>query len=139
MIKYVKDHSGPIKSRISDAPVVGLLDWDSRSKVSRLERPFEANDPFLARAWPDSAFNPLLGSTFRGIERHFSDRLIGLAEGQGAVIARTKAGVCSVEADQYGALKQLLHRIIVQNGLQTSDLTHCRGFLRKMLTTCGAM
>jgi hypothetical protein len=138
VIRYVKDNSGPIKSRGSDAPVVVLLDWDARNKVSRLERPFEANDPVFAQAWPNSAFNPLVGPTFKGIERHYSDRLISLAEAQGAVIARTKAGVCSVETEQYGALKRLLHDIIAQNGLQTSDLAHCRQFLREVLTICGA-
>ena len=138
VIRYVKENSGPIKSKSSDAPVVVLLDWDSGNKVSRLARPFEAHDPFFALAWPASAFNPLLGSTFRGIERHYSDRMIGLAEAQGAVIARTKQGVCSVAGDQYDALKRLLYDIIVQTGLQTSDLTHCRAFLRELLATCGA-
>ena len=29
--------------------------------------------------WPDTAFNLKLGVTFKGIERHMSDRLIGEA------------------------------------------------------------
>jgi energy-coupling factor transporter ATP-binding protein EcfA2 len=138
VIRYVRDNSGPIKSRASETPVAVVLDWDSASKATRLARPFAKSDPFLAFAWPASAFNPLLGPTFRGIERHYSTRLIELAESQGAVIARTAKGVCSVESAEYGALKRLLHDIIVQTGLQPKDLTHCRAFLRGVLEACGA-
>jgi 5S rRNA maturation endonuclease (ribonuclease M5) len=50
VIKYVKDNSGPIKSRSDDAPVIVLLDWDSDSKLPKLTRLFAASDPFRALA-----------------------------------------------------------------------------------------
>jgi predicted ATPase len=139
LIRYVKDSASAIKTRPSDAPVVALLDWDSAGKRTRLTRPFESSDPFLGLAWPDSAFNPLLGPTFRGIERHYSDRLIALTEAQGAVIARTAKGVCSVDADRYGDLKRQLYDIVVESGLQPVDLAHCRPFLEDLLRQVSAL
>jgi hypothetical protein len=138
VIRYVKDNAGAIKSRGGDAPVIVLLDWDSANKLPRLIRPFASDDPFLGLAWPKSAFNPLLGPTFRGIERHYSDRLIALVEAEGAVIARTGAGKCTVESDQYGDLKRLLHDIIGRTGLQSADVAHCRTFLQEVLQKAGA-
>jgi hypothetical protein len=139
VIKYVKDNSGPIKSRSDDAPVIVLLDWDSDNKLPKLTRLFAASDPFRAMAWPASAFNPQLGPTFRGIERHYSDRLVTLGEANGAEIARTAKGVCIVAPDHYGAFKRLMYEIIARDGLKPADLTHCRTFLRELLGKCGAI
>ena len=112
---------------------------DSDSKLPKLTRLFAASDPFRALAWPASAFNPQLGSTFRGIERHYSDRLVSLGEANGAEIARTAQGVCSVAPDHYGAFKRLMYEIVARDGLKPADLTHCRAFLRELLGTCDAI
>jgi hypothetical protein len=138
VIQYVRDNASAIKARSKDAPVVVLVDWDADSKLAQLKRPFGPDDPFAALAWPSSAFNPKLGPTFRGIERHYSDRLIAEAESRGADIARNNQGMCVATPQSYGETKRILHKIVAEGGLEPSDLDFSRVFLQDLVAACGA-
>lgn len=129
---YIKANSLAIKSRLKDAPVIVILDWDARNKKDSFEKLFSTSDPFKVIDWPDTALNPKLGKSFRGIERTYSDRLIALAENKGMSIARTKDDICSVESDQYEKIKDILDEI-VREELTEADLVHAKDFIKTVL------
>lgn len=134
--RYVRENARAIKARSSDAPVVVVLDWDAANKVGAFGRSFDDDDPFSVLAWPDAAFNPNLNDTFRGIERHFSDRMIGKAEEKGANIFRNNEGVCSVATNEYGQVKNALNEVVLE-GLEEGDLAHAEGFINEIVEKLG--
>jgi hypothetical protein len=136
--RYIKSNAPVIRSRRPEAPVVVVLDWDAAAKAERLRRLFTTTDPCKVLVWPDTTFNPNLGNSFKGIERHFSDRIIQESEGRGVTVFRSATGVCSIERDNYGQAKQTMHEIVKQ-GLQAADLAHARAFLEEILRSAGAI
>jgi hypothetical protein len=138
LLSYIRENAGVIRARTADSPVVVLLDWDAAARVPTFAKLFSSTDPFRVLAWDAAEANPTLGPSFRGIERFFPDRLIDAAEAEGYPIARTAKGVCSVEKDNYGALKRWLSEKVAAEGLTTDDLTFAEPSLRRLLGACGA-
>lgn len=136
LTQYLKEHKEAVKARRGDARLLVVLDWDAASKKGELEKPFLRADPITIVVWPQDALNPKLGGSFRGIERSFSDRLIRLAESQGADVATNRRGVRFVERETYGDVKKKLNTL-VKNDLTTKDLEHCQSFLESLLTLVG--
>lgn len=136
-IKYLKTNKDVIAARPSDAPVVLIVDWDSRNKVENAQAAFAPGSPGSVLAWPDTALNPKLGKSFKGVERSYPDRLIALAIAQDAEIAAKKDGTYVADKDSYGATKQLLS-LIVESGLEPGDLIHAEAFLREVLRKADA-
>jgi predicted ATPase len=130
--KYVKANAAAIKARSQDAPVVVVLDWDASNKVDQFKKPFDVADPLTAIAWPDSTFNPTLNKSFRGIERHYSDRMIDEAQSRGATIYCSPQGVRSVVPDEYEEVKRVLNDIVLE-GLEKGDVQYAEPFLRTIL------
>jgi predicted ATPase len=135
---YVKDNAGAIKARPKDSPVVVVLDWDAATKTNLFTKHFNGADPLKALGWPESALNPLLGKSFRGIERCYSDRLIAEAEKRGVSIARKQDGTCVIQPDEYAKAKEVLADV-VSEGLQVDDLAHARPFLEEILKAAGVL
>jgi hypothetical protein len=138
LYNYVRDNAQAIKCRRRDSPVIVVLDWDARGKATAYEKLFASDDPFKVLAWTDATFNPKIGKSFHGIERHYSNRLIKKAEDDGARIAWAKDGICTVEREDYGKVKELLHEI-VKTDLKESDLANARPFIEEVLRTVGAL
>ncbi len=138
VFRYVKSNVAAIKSRRPEAPVIVVLDWDAANRADRFRRLFTEIDPAKVLVWPETAFNPILGNSFKGIERHFSDRIIQEGETRGVTVFRSPAGVCSIERDNYGQAKQTFHEIVKQ-GLQVTDLAYARAFVEEILRTAGAI
>jgi len=135
--RYIKSNVAAIRSRRREAPVLVVLDWDAASKEERFRRLFTDTDPARVLVWPETAFNPHLGTSFKGIERHFADRIIQESERRGVTVYRSGAGICSIERGHYGDAKRILYEI-VREGLQDADLAHARNFLEGMLRTAGS-
>jgi hypothetical protein len=133
---YVKENTKAIKSRRKEAPVIVILDWDSAKKTKQFERLFNPDEPFKVFAWPDTACNPNLNRSFKGIERYFSDRMIEEAENKDAPIYKNRREICSVHSEEYGQVKSILNKIVGQ-GLTQDDLQYSRGFLEDILRTVG--
>lgn len=138
LLAYVKQNAAAIRARAYDSPVIVVLDWDASTKAPAFEKPFSASDPYKVTVWSEGNANPMLGASFRGIERFYPDRLVEAAESAGFPIARTASGVASIESSQYGALKQWLNAQVAAEGLTAGDLGHAESFLRDLLTACGA-
>ncbi len=140
---YLRENAAALRVRRPDSPVVVILDWDARGK----EAAFRAIAPNLSTyrvvAVPDSALNPKLGKTFRGVERSFPDRLIHEAETvakpEGIEFSVTRSsGVYSADKDTYGRVKEILNQQ-VKRGLQESDLVHVRPFIEEVLKSVDAL
>jgi energy-coupling factor transporter ATP-binding protein EcfA2 len=132
LLDYVKNNLKAIRSRRQDAPVIIVLDWDSAKKTKQFQKLFGTGDPFKVLAWPNRSFNPKLGKTFHGVERYFSDRMIQEVEDRGGQIYRNRKGICSVQSEEYGEIKNMLNGI-VNEGLKEEDIVHARDFIREIL------
>jgi hypothetical protein len=136
--RYVRSNIQPIKARRKDAPVLAVLDWDSASKKEGFSKLFGATDPFAVTVWPESSFNPRLSKSFRGIERHFSDRMVLQARRKASdLFFKSSKGVWSVQPSEYGKVKQLLFDVVT-DGLDEEDFIHARNFIEETLRLAGA-
>jgi hypothetical protein len=137
--RYVRAHASTIQARRTDAPIIVVLDWDSAKKVDTIRRLLPTRAAFDVLAWPDRLCNPRLNNTFRGIERYYSDRLISLAEQQGATIYRSSSGECSVARDEYNSKVKKILSEEVKKGLSEEDLIHSKEFLLQVLRSACAL
>lgn len=131
-ISYLRKNRDAIAARPAEAPVVLVIDWDSRTKEASANSAFLPGSPARAAVWPDTALNPKLGRSFKGIERSYSERLIKLAMEGGAEIASKADGTYLAEKDSYGATKQLLSELVSKQ-LSKEDLVHAEGFILDVL------
>lgn len=131
-VSYIRKHKEVIAARPADAPVLLVIDWDSRGKEESANAAFVHGGPGSAVAWPDTALNPKLGRSFKGVERSYSDRLITLAMDQGAEIALKRDGSYVADKDSYGATKQLLSGLVDAH-LEKDDLGHAESFVLDLL------
>ena len=132
--QYIKLNASAIKTRAAFAPVVVLLDWDSRKSANEFKKPFSASDPYKVFTWPDGAFNPNLGRAFRGIERHMSDRIINKADSIAHIIATKHDGTKTIPRDaDYEQFKKAVFRVVEQ-GITVRDLVFVKAFLEEMLS-----
>lgn len=137
LYRYVKSNIQPIKARRKDAPVIVVLDWDSASKKETFAKLFTTNDPFKVLAWPESSFNPKLSKSFRGIERHFSDRMIRQARKEAPdLFFRSAKKIWSVQSGDLGKVKEILFEC-VQEGLEEEDFNYARSFVEETLAAAG--
>lgn len=134
--KFINDNASVIKARFSDAPVVVILDWDTQNKGKGINRKFSGNDHLRLFTWPESSFNDNLDESFRGIERHFSDRMIESAKQNGARILRDEKGVYSVTPTDFPEAKKILNEV-VREGLKKEDIAHAKDFIIEIFRNLG--
>jgi energy-coupling factor transporter ATP-binding protein EcfA2 len=134
---YIKANVQAIKNRQADAPVVVVLDWDAASKKQEFEKILASGDPYKVLVWPESAFNPKLGKTFRGIERSYPDRIIQEGEKAGLHLYRDLSGVCSVDQGEYKTSGKKTLCNIVRRGLKSEDLVHAQKFVEEIPSAAG--
>jgi predicted ATP-dependent endonuclease of OLD family len=133
--QYIKANASAIKTRGGSAPVIVLLDWDSAKKAEEFKKGFQADDPYRIEVWPENAFNPKLGRSFHGIERHMSDRIIDAADHAAKIIAKKRDGTKVIPRDaDYENFKTEVHKV-VEKGILQKDLSHVKEFLKKLLAS----
>jgi hypothetical protein len=132
MLSYVKANAAAIRTRLPEAPLVIVLDWDSASKKPEFEKHLRGTDRAKVLVWPDSTFNPHLGTAFHGLERHLSDRLI--LEAGKELVGTKPDGTLTIAKDELGVLKSKVLSLL-QNGIQLSDLEHARPFIAELIQT----
>jgi predicted ATP-dependent endonuclease of OLD family len=132
MLRYIKTNAGAVRMRAPDAPVIVLLDWDSEKKKNEFLQPFHSEDPFHVLVWPQTAFNPKLGATFRGIERHMPDRFIAGADVGIGIVATKPDGTFMVERREYPALKEKIFSM-VEKDLKAEDLIFVAPFIKQIM------
>jgi len=134
LLRYVKANASVIKMRVLSAPVIIVLDWDSESRKSSFANLFKPEDPFHVLAWPSSTFNPTLGPSFKGIERHMSDRIVTEADRDLKVVAKKPDGTLVVTPGEYAKLKERISTV-VQAGLTLEDILFAKPFLERITAT----
>lgn len=134
---FLKASAAAIRNRRRDAPVVVVLDWDASRKKAEFEKIVRDSAVYKVLAWPESATNPRLRPSFRGVERAYPDRIIEAAIAEGASIGKDKRGQYMVESQNYDSIKSQLAGI-VRKGLTEDDIVHCKDFLREILSAAGA-
>lgn len=134
LLRYVKANSNAIRMRVANAPVVVVLDWDSEAQRNNFAQLFKPEDPFRVLVWPLTSFNPLLGASFKGIERSMSERLIREADQQLGIVAQKTDGTLVVTPQEYPKLKERIYRIVTRN-IAEQDLTFARPFIEEIIRT----
>jgi len=132
LLQYIRANAAAIKARVTDAPVIILLDWDAAKKEVEFKKSFGPSDPCKVLVWPETAFNPKLGKAFHGIERHMSDRIVDRADSVAKVLGTKKDGSRTVSRDDYGAFKEEVFKV-VKKGLKLKDLQYSKAFLDSLL------
>lgn len=130
--RYLKTHVRQIRARSPKAPVIVILDWEDASKRAGVEAIVPQPSPYKVLVWPDSAANPRLGPTFRGIERFYSDRLIDEAIERKAAIGVAASGELIPDVAKYEDTKKILGGL-VQAQLLAEDLAFARRFLQSIV------
>ncbi len=133
LLQFLKVNSGLLRVRIADAPVLVLLDWDSKGKKREFEKICD-DGAYQVHVWPDTSFNPSLGASFHGIERHMSDRIIDLANENCGLVGTTTDGKKIVEHSKYGEFKSATHKV-VNFALFLEDLEFVNSFLKTIIQT----
>jgi len=135
LLGYVRDHSDAIRSRGKDAPVLVVLDWDSKSKEKEFRKGFGSDDPYHVDTWPAEKCNPKLGATFRGIERFYSSRIIKEAIARNArILEDPRQNIYEVGKDDYGTVKRIC-KDVIEEGLEQEDLEFAKDFLQNIVHT----
>lgn len=131
--QYVKANASAIKTRATSAPVVVLLDWDSARKAEEFKKGFTPSDPYQVEVWPDTTFNPKLGKSFHGIERHMPERIINEADQTAKIIAIKQDGTKAIPKDaDYDRFKAEVCKV-VKKGITEQDLVHVKDYLEKLI------
>jgi hypothetical protein len=131
---YLKYPARAIRTRLREAPIIVLLDWDSASSRKEFEKYVPAKHGAVL-AWSSTAFNPRLHKSFRGIERHLSDRIIDEADRSTSVLMHRRDGTLAVSPDEYERFRTAVFGV-VENGLQRSDLVFAESFLKEVIRAC---
>lgn len=135
--KYIKENADAIQARTDNAPVIVVLDWDSRGKLDGFRKLIKSSAPYHVLAWPDDALNPNLGTSFHGIERALPDRIIKKAIRSGADIGTKTDGQFIVQRDDYSNVKNTLAKLVAK-GLRAPDFREARTFILEILDAAGA-
>jgi len=135
---YIKSNVQPIKSRRTGAPVIILLDWDSKKEKEKFKKLLTSNDPYKVFVWPESDGNPELDNSFRGIERFFSTRIIDIGKTSGARIQKLVNGSYLIKNEDKENVKKILNDVVKEN-LQEEDLLFSRTCIENILKYVGAI
>jgi energy-coupling factor transporter ATP-binding protein EcfA2 len=128
LLKYIKANQSALRTRV--APAIIVIDWDSASKKPEFEK-YLVKVPFCkVLVWSASTFNPELSETFRGLERHLSNRIINAADN--GAIATKPDGIKIISGDELGSFKKRVLQAL-DAGIQVEDLEHSRPFIDEIL------
>jgi len=134
ILGYIKGCRSAIRSRTKSSPVVILLDWESRKMDEFKKLTKGLDDRLLIFQCPENGVNPKLDKSFAGMERFYSDRLIGIADGKCPNKIATKSnGIKSIHPTDYEDVKRTLYEEIKANGLVPDDIVHIRSFIADVI------
>lgn len=134
LLKYLKENKQAISCRDDNAPIVVLLDWDSRSLNSYKSLSEETKNKLMVFQWPSDGVNPRISKNFRGIERFYSVRLINIADRkEHGKIGKTTDNRYTIHSDDYGAIKKILYEEISIKGIKMKDIQFAKPFIEDVL------
>lgn len=119
-MSYVRKNSKFISRRLPEAPFVVLVDWEvAPTKVTQLRSAYGQGGPNRVLQVGAELANPVLGESFRGIERFYPSSVLRSAhdDGELAIAFPSRSGaVWSVSADELdGAKGSLMQRVLSES------------------------
>jgi AAA15 family ATPase/GTPase len=130
--RFIQANAEAISMRSEKSLVIILLDWDAVDKVPDFQNILGTIPSYIVLAWNEQDANPKLHSSFKGIERFFSDRIIEDAiRINPNLVAVRPDGMKCVQSGDLGRLKNILHGII-RNGLQETDCVFANSMLNRL-------
>jgi hypothetical protein len=131
--KFLRFNKNVIKLRIKEAPIIVMIDWDSKAKLTNYKKICEDGDPYHVIEWPPEAFNPSLNHLFKGLERSMSDRIIAKANKEANVIGITATDDMTFSPEDYNKrLKPAINKV-VNEGLILDDLLYVKHLINKVI------
>jgi hypothetical protein len=139
LLEFVRANRDAIATRLSSAPIVVVLDWDSEKKRGEFTKGIPVKAPFSVIAWKADQANPRLNKAFGGIERFLSDRIIdAAAKVAPKAIGRIEGGGLTAIRDEYQSYKAACNAV-VKGGIVASDLKHANGLLSELKTAIASV
>ncbi len=136
LLDFTRGYADDIKARYKTAPVVVVLDWDAKAKIPEFQRSFSADDPFGVMAWDETEANPTLHSSFRGVERFYSDRMIAAVHAADPnLIATRDGGMRCIMPEDTKRAKALLDAVL-NKPLLLEDVKYAEAFVRRLHAAC---
>lgn len=112
IISYLRKNQGLIQNRPSEAPLVVLFDWEvSAQDLQKAKKAYGARADDYVLSMNANHCDPLLGKTFKGIERFYPPKVILDAHKAGEMaVAFPKSGPYSVAPDELNKAKNFLRK-----------------------------
>jgi hypothetical protein len=124
--RFVRSYRHVLPQRLSGHPLLVLLDWEvSRAKVQTIATKYGDGGAVNVRTMDESWADPLVGGSFKGIERFYSTRFLERAEESGIIaLARRSDGELVVTPNDLGRAKAALAEFFCSSATEAD----CGGF-----------
>lgn len=131
---YLSENKEVIKNRTKTAPLIVVLDWESKSKEKFDKLSAQVNSRIKIFRWDEKNVNPLLDDSFRGTERFYSDRLIQIVNEKCPNIIGTKDnGMKTIDRAKYEIIKKNLYEEICANSISKEDIKYAEPFIKEII------
>jgi energy-coupling factor transporter ATP-binding protein EcfA2 len=135
VFRYIKASLPAIRTRIPSAPILVILDWDAKGKQDSYLKIADGAQELKVLVWPEETFNTRLNDSFKGIERHMSDRIVNDADSIARVCGQTADGGLTVAVSEYPGFKKAAYEV-VEKGIEIADIAFARPFIQTIIDTC---
>lgn len=124
-----------IKNREKAAPIIVMLDWEDERKKEKWQSLANGlNGRLKIFIWDKKDANPMLGRTFKGIERFYSDRLINIVERKCPdIIAKKANNVKTIEQADYEIIKKKLYDEIISRPIRMGDVAYAKKTIAEII------
>lgn len=124
ILGYLKRNSRIIRKRATEAPLICLVDWEvSNEQMAKLRSAYGSDGVnYIVRCNAEFA-NPLLGISFRGIERFYPEDVVRDAHEAGEIAVgfpSNQTASWSVSSEELSRAKlRLANRVMLKNNLES--------------------
>ena len=135
ILSYLKNNKSILSCRQNNAPIIVVLDWESKEFIKYDTLSKELNGKLQVFQWPERKANPSITKNFRGTERFYSNRLIDLVNSKiPGKIGKTIKKTYTINRTDYEEIKKALYEEISSNGLKEADLKYSKEFIEEIVT-----
>lgn len=134
ILEYIKRCKAAISCRPKSAPVIIVLDWESK-KFQRFKHVADnLGGKLKIFQWNESSANPRITKSFTGTERFYPDHLIEKANSKlPGKIGKTSDNKFTISKDDYESIKKILFEEIEANGINRDDLVYAMEFVQQII------
>ncbi|OXM43340.1 ATP-dependent nuclease [Amycolatopsis alba] len=116
LLQYLKYNKGALASRPNIAPVLVLRDWETKD-LAQYQKVISPHEYSGAAITPVELVNPLLGESFRGIERYLDKDLIeSTAQAHMLLEDKGKKPVLEIKKSELNSIKKKIADAVIESG-----------------------